>query len=166
MNTASNCTNSLREFNFNYNIYDYAVSLTKKYGSNIASFQFENVVFLNLPETVNQVKHFLSLNITDKKLIFDGESGQKLFIDIDSSHINKIIEMSDVHDLLECYNRTIINCNKIDLIWNAPYALLMNNRLGKSIFNTNLTFTYTQHIADYLEPGAKNLLLQYKGHGS
>lgn len=105
------------------------------------------------------MKHFLCLNITDKKLIFDGESGQKLFVDIDSSHINKIIEMSDVHDLLECYNRTIINSNKIHLIWNASYALLMNDRLGKSIFNTNLTFTCTQHISDYLEPGAKNLLI-------
>lgn len=48
---------------------------------------------------------------------------------------------------------------KLDSIWNVPYALLINNRFGKSIFNTNLKLAYNQHYSEYLQRGAKKSLL-------
>ena len=87
--------------------------------------------------------------------------GNQVTIKINSTDKERIKEMKTMNDLIECYNKTILNGNKLDSIWNVPYAVLLNHRLGKSIFNTNLTLFYHQHGTEvsFMEPRAKKLLI-------
>lgn len=156
--SVSTCNQSLNTFDFNYSIYDYAVNLTRKYGSNIGYFHFENVNFLSLPEVSNQAKSFLNNNTIATQLVLRDNAGI-VHLNIDPTHNRTIREMKEMNSLLDCYNGTIFNGNKLDSIWNVPYAVLLNHRLGKSIFNTNLTLFYNQHNADYLESDARNVTL-------
>ena len=159
--SAVNCNQSLAKFDFNYSIYDYAVKLTRNYGSDIGFFHFENVNFLTLPEVATEAKNFIYFNMTGKKLLLIDDSGLKVTLKINSTDNKTINKMREMNDIIECFNRTILKGNKLDSIWNVPYAVLLNHRLGKSIFNTNLTLFYDQHGPDlrFLEPGAKRLLI-------
>ena len=162
--SAVNCNQSRDKFDFNYSIYDYAMKLTQKYGSDIGFFHFENVNFLTLPEVATQAKNLIYSNMTDKELLLIDNSGRRVTLNInmtDNGTLKTIKEMKEMNHIIECFNRTILKGNKLDSIWNVPYAVLLNHRLGKSIFNTNLTLFYDQHGTDlrFLEPGAKRLLI-------
>ena len=155
--SVANCNRSLAKFDFNYSIYDYAVKLTRKYGTDIGFFHFENVNFLTLPEVATQAKNFIYFNMIDKELLLRDNSGLQVILNFNSTYNKAINEMRKMYKIIQCFNRIILTSNKLDSIWNVPYAVLLNHRSGKSIFNTNLTLFYHQHGTDVrlLEPGAK-----------
>ena len=157
-NSLKDCNQSLSKFYFNYSIYDYTVKLTRKYGSDIGFFYFENVNFLTLPEVSIKAKNFIQSNQGHTKLLLKDNNGLKVSLKMnssDNSDNKKINEMKAMNEIIECFNRTILNNNNLDSIWNVPYAVLLNHRLGKSIYNSNLTLFYYQHRSEFLEPGAK-----------
>lgn len=150
-NSAQNCTSSLDNFNFNYSMYDYAMRLSQLYGKNIGYFRFENVVFL----TSYEAKFLQNMLTVSNRIVFFENSGNRISLTISPSHFKKIDEIFELQQFIECLNETILNHGKFQNLWNVPYAILINNRLGKSLYNTNLTITYNQHHSDYLEPEAR-----------
>lgn len=164
------CSQSLAELNHNYSIYEYAVKLTKDHGSNIGIFQFENVAFLTVPVVNFFEKSIFSLplNISFQKTIILEDIGNRIFLNISSRDIELIKDLTDLKTLVQCFNRTIFNGKKLNLIWNVPYALSMKIRTGKSLYNTNLTVIYNQHSSHLLVPGAKKFVVSihdgYVGH--
>lgn len=152
--TTSSCNNTSAVSLTGYNIYDYALKLTQKYGNQIACFQFENVAFLTIPESFSFINDFLNLpkrNIELKNSV----TGDKLTLRVSPKDFDKIYEILDFEDMIKCLNKTIGQNEGIDSIWNMPFALLINNRDGKSLYNTNLTITFNQHHASHIETGAR-----------
>lgn len=154
-NGPSSCLNSMAKFDFNYSMYEYATSLMQEYGNKIANFHFENVVFLTIPESIEFVEKLVSLP-SDTVYLTDA-SGARLGVRVSKSQIRKIYELLDVEDTIQCLNKTIRANTKLDSIWNVPFALMINNRWGKSLYNTNLTITFNQHHTDNRERGAREL---------
>ncbi|RNA26800.1 hypothetical protein BpHYR1_000760 [Brachionus plicatilis] len=54
-------------------------------------------------------------------------------------------------DYFECMNSTIMKNNCLSSKWNNYLGVLVNNRYGKSIYNTNLTLSYNQHHSSYIK---------------
>lgn len=84
---------------------------------------------------------------TSKKMRFHVEKSDK-----------KLVEnLKSAQSIVDCVNKTIIEKKFFDSIWNTLYAVEINNRLGKSIYQTDLTETYNQHYVDVITPGSITL---------
>lgn len=137
---------------FNYNIYDYALRLMKKYGSNKAYFQFENVAFL----TFSKNSSFIEKLFSNHKNIEIIESGKTMSVQSDLFDIfRRSLNYSRLQDYITCLNQTIRQRNNVDSIWNMPYALLINYRLGKSIYNFEFASTFSQHDSQFVTPRSR-----------
>lgn len=154
--SAATCNQSMSSFKFDYSIYNYARDLVNEHGSDVSFFLFENVVFLTIPESLNFIDNFI--NLPSQNIQLAAASGEKLILRVTKSDFDKISEIIELQDMIKCFNATIVNSGKFESIWNVPFALLINNRWGKSLFNTNLTVTYHQHGAD-LERGTRKVRL-------
>lgn len=74
-----------------------------------------------------------------------------LIMPSDQKYINEIRSSQGLIDFL---NQTIMSNKFFNDVWNTLYAIEINNRFGKSIFDTDLTETYAQHYADVIAPGS------------
>lgn len=138
-----------------YSLYEYAKRLNKIANGKVAVFRFKHVVFMhndhmaflkklfasNVTITKEELVDYYYMN-TNKKIIFKVLSYQKGYID----------QIRSSQEAIECLNKTISKNEMFDSIWNSPYAIHVNNRFGKSIFNTDLTETYNQHHSDVNAP--------------
>lgn len=84
---------------------------------------------------------------TSKKMRFHVENNDRKFVE----------NLKSVQSIVDCVNNTIIEKKFFNSIWNTLYAVEINNRLGKSIYQTDLTETYNQHNADVLTSGSISL---------
>lgn len=155
--STNDCKNSLTQFSFNYSMYEYAMRLTQTYGPNVGFFHFENVMFLTVPENVWFIEKLLSP--VQERIKLRVSSGNEATFKISPRNFKQIDEIFQLQMLVECLNVTITEKNRFDSIWNVPYAILINYRWGKSLYNTNLTITYNQHHSDYLESSGRRVFV-------
>jgi hypothetical protein len=162
-----------------YNLYDYAENLKSIYGKDVASFRFENfLVFNKYDEFSEELNNFDA----DKKLTnkfwnpFFGSSLAIKYYNL--NHLTKLIFLIDSEkDLdyiaslknakiqIECLNRTLYSSNSIlSTKWSRSIKGLMNNRYGKSLYNTNLTIAVSQHTYSIIKPGSREILVPIE-HG-
>jgi hypothetical protein len=122
------------------------------YGSDKAYFSFENVNLLTnytkikqkLLEYKNQtfISYNSTLTVTNYSIITENDK-------------NLVNAVRDMQDLINCLNETIKKNVKLHPKWNNYFGSLVNNREGKSIYNTDLTLSYNQHFAWSIKDGTK-----------
>lgn len=154
-----------KQSQINYDLYSYIKKLQNVYGKNIAYFQFENVLLLN--EYPKIVKRILEI---DQNLSWIISSNTTNFTNLLKYEINntaisyKIDLKKDLNFLksfknfgyyIKCLNSSIRQNAYLNYKWNNLYGTVVNNREGKSIFNTNFTESYNQHFADAVKPKTK-----------
>lgn len=161
-------TNNCHDLNYNlndglnYNLYEYASRLSKLHSGNVAVLSFNHVLyvqqgykeFLNtLFRAVAKISNNLNKEI---KIDYNYMNSQtKLTFNINSMQfIQYINEIKHLQPSVKCFNKTLIENKFFELIWNTPYAIFMNMRMGKSIYNTNFTETYNQHCAEAIAPNS------------
>lgn len=130
----------------NYDIYEYASDLVRKYGSNIASFRFEHVLFLDHFDYEFLKNVFSKLSQVIYKYYKNQETLQ-FRIQIEDELLIGFLRESQ--QLVLSLNETIWKKSKIDEIWNRPYAINLQNRLGKSLFVSKWTEMCNQHTIEY-----------------
>ncbi|CAF0873801.1 unnamed protein product [Brachionus calyciflorus] len=140
---ANECKNT--SLNLRYNIMDFIRKLNKKYGDNISYYLFENVLFLNKHDFLT--KKFLNLT-KDSTLIDYNFPPCHLKFKYDFNRDSKWVDaLRNIQHYVSCLNETIIKSNNLNYKLNNLIGSLVDNREGKSIFNTNYTESINQHFA-------------------
>jgi hypothetical protein len=109
-----------------YQIYDYAKKLQNKYGSNIAYFHHDHVLFLcDFDSFINKVfNHKITANAINKEIIYENYGKLVKFSIQNEIHLNKLKKIAQVTNYL---NKTYFK-NKYHSKWNSLYASKMNMR--------------------------------------
>lgn len=142
----------------NFNLYEYALRLKQKFGQNIAVFRFEHVLFMH-----NDHERFLDQlfgleNGKTSSVSYDYMNRNKfVHFNVDDASFRSINTLKRVQPYVKRLNESITSQAQVSPVWNSIYAIYMKQRLGKSIYDTNLTEIYNQHNADVLAPNSKNL---------
>jgi hypothetical protein len=141
-----NCT-SLSNTN---SIYDYSKRLFNKYGSKASCLLFDHVLFIKINETFfESLKNaYISnpIKVTEK-------SNRNIFFKVsefDKDYVKYLLNLTQF-STKKCHN---INLTRFDPLWNNYFAARINNRDGKSIFNTQLTEGINQHFTSNSVQGA------------
>ena len=157
---ASNLTCDLSISNpIKYNIYDYASRLFGIYRKDskqpIGAVHFEHFLLVDhisqeflvdimKPFNDNRtLSRLVKLTYEKKNIRFSVEKG-----DINENEISKSIS------LIKCLNKTMGREDSLRK-WNRVYALWINVRHGKSIYDTDYTEFVNQHYAELLSENAK-----------
>lgn len=134
-------------------IYDFIENLEKKYGKKVAYYQFENVNMLGKHEIIR--KALLSNNTK-----FIDYSFSKTHLNFTINNLldkNLFQSFQQSISLFDCMNKTIYKNTNLDSKWNNYIAASINNRAGKSIYNTDYTLSYNQHFAWTISNGSKKV---------
>jgi hypothetical protein len=109
-----------------YQIYDYAKKLQNKYGSQVAFFHHDHVLFLcNFDNFINQVYNFtFNRNISNQEIIYANYGRLVKFSIKDELHLNQLKKIIKVVNYL---NKTFFK-SKYHSKWNNLYASKMNMR--------------------------------------
>ncbi|CAF1133746.1 unnamed protein product [Brachionus calyciflorus] len=133
------------DLTLNNNIMDYISKLNKKYGKNISYYAFENVLFLNEHAFLNKKIVNLEKNETSIEykfppcnLVYKFDSRN------DSEWVNAVRK---IQPYVSGLNETIKKSEILNYKLNNLVGSLVNNRDGKSIYNTNFTESLNQHFA-------------------
>jgi hypothetical protein len=156
----SDCSNERVNQN-KYSLYDYAIRLSKLLGNgkSVAMLKFENGVVFPDPDSYSKMfaKIFASCkNKTEMSVDFE-MNGKKLSLVIRQNDYAYIEKIEGFQNYLKCLNDTIIQRGLFPPRLNSPYAIIVNNRLGKSIYNTDLTEFYNQHNADFFSANSLSI---------
>ena len=134
-----------------YNIYDYAKRMFNKYGSKVGCLLFEHVLFLNVDQEFLNAMKMNETSGQKYSLTLTHNASRSMFFDVipqDSHYLSRLINVSKIFDCLKMIN------TRFEPEWNKIFAVHINNRDGKSIFNTNYTEGINQHFSSVLTPGA------------
>ncbi|RNA21174.1 hypothetical protein BpHYR1_011251 [Brachionus plicatilis] len=117
--------------------------LERKYGNKVAYFQFENVNMLIKHEIIMKI-----LKSNETQNLEYSSSGIRLrFTSKNSNDQNLLNSFKQNIWLFDCMNKTIFQNSDLNPKWNNYIGALVNNRAGKSIYNTDYTLSYNQHFA-------------------
>lgn len=152
-----------------YNIYKYVKRLTKLYGNNVAYFLFENVLFFNdfelIKEKISEVDGLfkqVDYNISsdlDSNITYHFNNASILFTIDRKNDLKFLRSIPEFQHYVNCLNKTIRENEFFNYKWNNPYATVVNNRKGKSIYNTEHTESYNQHFADNIMSKSKKKIV-------
>lgn len=141
-----------------HNMLDYINYLNSIFGERVAQFHFENYLILNEYEHLYD-KIFLNvLNRENGMLVLDYENHQRqtnLRFRIDENNradMSYFESFKVLSQLVSTHKTKYINqtsewLSKIGSKWQNPLASLLDNRNGKSIFNTDYTISINPHKA-------------------
>lgn len=154
MHSTTNCLLNQTD----YDIYEYVSQLARDYGPDSASFHFEHVVYLDKmdetfldnilkyeKESYNQSIELEYKQIGKESFIYDPDRYILTDFTIHSTDLDLIEYIREGQDVVDCLNETIQTRRKINPSWNRVYGIHVNNRLGKSVFVSNLTELCDQH---------------------
>ncbi|RNA02410.1 hypothetical protein BpHYR1_038321 [Brachionus plicatilis] len=139
-------------------IHDYIENLEQKYGNKVAYFQFENVNMLIKHEIIRNI---LKSNKTQNLEYFS--PGIRLrFTSRNSNDQNLLNSFKQSIWLFDCMNKSIVQNGDLDPKWNNHFGAFINNRAGKSIYNTDYTLSYNQHFAWTITKESKKISVPLK----
>lgn len=154
--SVATCNDDALKKPLDYNIYKFARRLVDQFGSNVASFHFEHVLFLdNFDESF--IDRLVAANGESKKVEYTYYKNQKKVKFTVNNEVDaaKIDFIKKNRELAKCLSEKINKSGKFDPLWNSAYAINFNNRLGKSLFVSNLTELFSQHITELVKPKSK-----------
>ena len=97
-------------------------------------------------ELITKLAAFYSNESIDKNRNQSIQITKRLWLNYhseDREYLNKLIKLH------ECLNDELNNTElRISSKWIQPYAVLADQRNGKSVFNTDMVKSYNQHFAD------------------
>lgn len=85
------------------------------------------------------------------------DTKQKIKFQVSRTDQNYVSQLKSLQPVIDCLNKTINRNERMNILFNSLYATPITNRLGKSIYNTNLTEIYNQHNADTIAPDSISL---------
>jgi hypothetical protein len=157
----SNCSEVYTEFAQNkdnsvYSVYDYIQRLEQKHGK-ASYFRFEHyLVLVNYEYLIDQIvktheKKDGSLPI-DVKYI-NGKDFQLSYVVHSSKDLAYLNKLKELTDLSKCIKQMYLNESRVQLTYSLKrdLAVLLDNRLGKSIFNTDLVEATNVHTASVIK---------------
>jgi hypothetical protein len=130
-----------------YNIYDYAKRMFDKHGAQRSCLLFDHVLYLSVNQSFfDSLKQLLTSK--DGSIEQAVSPKQKMFFDMKISvNKNYVNYLLNAHDTVKCLNASLMNNTRFQAEWNNAFATRINNRDGKSIFDTKYTEGINQHFA-------------------
>jgi hypothetical protein len=125
--------------------------MTEEHGSNVAFFHFSHYLFLS---DFEQFYDLLQKSIAHKKTCFMYNAhfshDTNLNFELGEDYIEYGKSILRAKNLTECLYEIHLKrkANVLDKKWTRALATMFNNRAGKSIYNTQLTVSINQHLAN------------------
>jgi hypothetical protein len=141
----------------NYNIYDYAKRLFKKYGSTASSLLFDHVLFINIDnDFMNSLRKTMIANQNQSIIKLTDQPSRNMYFNVTGNDLKYVKYLLDLYQLYINLTKTS-NLSRFDSLWNNIFATRVNtnNRNGKSIFNTQFTEGIHQHLTTVGVNGSK-----------
>jgi hypothetical protein len=146
-------------------MYELASQLTKKHGSNVASFHFKQYLM------ITEHEYFLQLLVD----AVDSKSSSFSYNNTRNASMFFKFEITGEDDLeyarslvtaikfTNCVNATFLSQNRakraVEASWTRSLAVYFDDRRGKSIYSTRNVFAINQHDPNFLKPGAAKIEL-------
>ena len=145
--TEQNCRNYTPK-NINYNIFDYADNLFKKYLWAPSCLEFENLVFLQANDLnlVEFISNILNYENGYKMDLVMNNNKMKITYKLDT--VTYVVKLQKQIKFATCMKEYLNLSPSLNSIWQSVFGSLMNMRNGKSIFSTDHTEGINQHYTD------------------
>jgi hypothetical protein len=134
--------------------------MKKNHGGNVAFFHFPHYLFLrDHVQFREQLENAHNQNLQSFSYNDNGENITRLIYEMQRREYAK--SLIEAWSLTDCLVKLYFPANKtsVDKKWTRVLATKFNNRMGKSIFDTQLTVSINQHYANEIRPEAKKVFL-------
>jgi hypothetical protein len=140
-----------------YDIYDYVTRLQRMYGPYVSSFSFNHFQMLaqydEFMKKIDSTSMFESNS--ENTLVYTSKKDTQVEFLIPKKSTYYFSLLKKLTNLTRCLNRTFLTSSRamLNYKWTNVMAAPFRNRLGKSIYNCNMTMSINQHGANLVALG-------------